>query len=60
MNTRLTPPPALGTIININPPAASRCGLNETGICCKESDTAQSQAHRACKGAGIGITRESE
>jgi hypothetical protein len=39
MNTRLTPPPALGTIININPPAASRCGLNETGICCKESDT---------------------
>jgi hypothetical protein len=54
MNTRLTPPPALGTIININPPAASRCGLNETGICCKESDTAHStppakHAHRSTR-----------
>jgi hypothetical protein len=40
MNTLLTPTPASGTITQINPPAASRCGLNETGICCKESDTA--------------------
>jgi hypothetical protein len=47
MNTLLTPTPASGTITQINPPAASRCGLNETGICCKESDTAQSpMAHR--------------
>jgi hypothetical protein len=40
MNTILTPTPNPGTITNNNPPAAPRCGLNETGICCKKSDTA--------------------
>jgi hypothetical protein len=43
MNTILTPTPNPGTITNINPPATPRCGLNETGICCKKSDTAHSQ-----------------
>jgi len=43
MNTSLTPTPTLGSITTVNPPAAPRCGLNETGICCKESDTGQSQ-----------------
>jgi hypothetical protein len=46
MNTILTPTPNPGTITNNNPPAAPRCGLNETGICCKKSDTAH---HRATK-----------
>jgi hypothetical protein len=44
MTTILTPPPTRGTITNINPPATPRCGLNDTGICCKESDTAHTLA----------------
>ncbi len=41
MTTLLTTTPTRGTITNINQPAdPSGCGLNETGICCKESDTA--------------------
>jgi hypothetical protein len=31
------------TSANISPPATSRCGLNETGICCKESETPHSR-----------------
>jgi len=45
MTTLLTPPPTRGTITNTNPPAAPRCGLNDTGICCKESDTAHIERH---------------
>ena len=41
MNTLLTPTPTQGSITTITPPAAPQCGLNQTGICCKESDTAQ-------------------
>ena len=37
MTTTLT---TTATSDTINLPAASRCGLNETGICCKESETA--------------------
>jgi hypothetical protein len=33
------------TSANISPPATSRCGLNETGICCKESETPQTLGH---------------
>jgi hypothetical protein len=38
--TLLTPTPVPGSITTINPPAAIRCGLNETGICRVKSDTA--------------------
>jgi hypothetical protein len=40
MTATLTTTPTSDTI---NPPAAPRCGLNETEICCKESETAHFQ-----------------
>lgn len=49
MTTLLTTTPTRGTITNINPPATPRCGLNKTGICCKESDTAQSANRRTAR-----------
>ena len=49
MNTILTPTPNPGTITNNNPPAAPRCGLNETGICCKKSDTAHTTPRDALR-----------
>ena len=42
MTTNLTATTSSTSITNNQPSAASRCGLNETGICCKESETAQS------------------
>ena len=41
MTTNLTPPNPSTIITNNQLPTTRRCGLNKTGICCKESDTAQ-------------------
>ena len=40
MTTNLTATPSRTSITNNQPSAALRCGLNETAICCKESETA--------------------
>jgi hypothetical protein len=39
MTTNLTAITSSTSITNNQPSATSRCGLNETGICCKESET---------------------
>ena len=39
MTTNLTATTCSASTTNNQPPAVSRCGLNETGICCKESET---------------------
>ena len=39
MTANLTATPSTTSITNNQPPAARRCGLNKTGICCKESET---------------------
>ena len=41
MTANLTATPSTTSITNNQPPAARRCGLNKTGICCKESETPQ-------------------
>jgi hypothetical protein len=40
--TNLTSAAINTNIVNNDPPVTPPCGLNETRICCKESDTAQS------------------
>ena len=40
MTLNLTTLNSRTSITNNPPPAAPACGLNETGICCKESETA--------------------
>jgi hypothetical protein len=40
MTANLTATTSSTSITNNHPPAPSRCGLNQTGICCKESETA--------------------
>jgi hypothetical protein len=40
MTTNLTATPNTTSITNDQPPTTQPCGLNETGICCKESETA--------------------
>jgi hypothetical protein len=42
MTTNLTAITSSTSITNNQPSATSRCGLNETGICCKESETPHS------------------
>ena len=42
MTTNLTTPNSNTIITNNQPPTTRQCGLNKTGICCKESDTGQS------------------
>ena len=40
MTLNLTTLDSQTSITNNQPPATPTCGLNETGICCKESETA--------------------
>ena len=46
MTTNLTATPSPTSITNDQPPTTQRCGLNETGICCKESETAHGGPRR--------------
>jgi hypothetical protein len=46
MTLNLTTLNSRTSITNNPPPAAPACGLNETGICCKESETAHNYPPR--------------
>ena len=50
-------PPAPNITINQPPAAQPRCGLDQTGICCKESDTAQSGLADHQEGSASGHDR---
>jgi len=50
-------PPAPNITINQPPAAQPRCGLDQTGICCKESDTAHPSG--ACVPASLALHQPS-